>query len=534
MFKNLSIKKKILSIVVFSIFSFAIYLAYISMNISQNEKTLNQMGSTSYPLLELASSNIFKFSQMNSILQTSVISSDEDSIINAKNIQTELIKNAEEIILLDPNMNEYFSKEELSNYFALANKLTLTMINEGFNDSLTKDLQLKNEQKEKLTNAFLEFKDNKVSVFNHQIENTISKSKNSVIIGYIIGGLTIFVLLFLSITIIRNISKSINTVINSIKELSEGEGDLTQRINYKNKDEMGELVLHFNKLMNKLQNGFSQINDNFNQLVESNQNISNVIQQSNNLSIKQNNFTSEVDTTINETTNQINNVNDITTETMNLFKDTLSETESAIKIVNDNKDSITKLSNELESSNELVKQLESGSQNINEILSVIKGIAEQTNLLALNAAIEAARAGDAGRGFAVVADEVRKLASQTQDSTNNIQEVIEKLQTISKSVVSTVQNSRNMAIESVNYSDSANISILNISNNVKEVYQFNEKIAFVNKQQLDNSGIIKHSMEEIKNLSEDSVNLARDLENSSSSLNSVSDNLGSVISQFKF
>ena len=286
--------------------------------------------------------------------------------------------------------------------------------------------------------------------------------------------------------------------------------------------------------MDKLQNGFSQINDNFKQLIESNQKISNVIQQSNNLSVEQNNFTSEVDKTVNETTNQINDVNNITTETINLFKDTLSETESAIKIVNDNKESITKLSNELESSNELVKQLEAGSQNINEILNVIKGIAEQTNLLALNAAIEAARAGDAGRGFAVVADEVRKLASQTQDSTNNIQEVIEKLQTISKSVVSTVQNSRDMAIESVNYSDSANISMLNISNNVKEVYQFNEKIAFVNKQQLDNSGIIKHSMEEIKKLSDDSVNLARDLENSSSSLNSVSDNLGSVISQFKF
>tara|TARA_Y100000588_G_scaffold184845_1_gene198747 strand:+ start:2933 stop:4612 length:1680 start_codon:yes stop_codon:yes gene_type:complete len=534
MFKNLSIKKKILSIVVFSIFSFAIYLAYISMNISQNEKTLNQMGSTSYPLLELASSNIFKFSQMNSILQTSVISSDEESVRNAKDLQDELIENAEEILLLEPNMTDYFSKEELLSYFNLANRLTTTMISEGFNESLTKDLQLKNEQKEKLTQAFIKFKVDRVDIFNNQIESTISKSKNSAIIGYVIGGVTIFVLLFLSIAIIKNISRSINTVINSIKELSDGDGDLTQRINYKNKDEMGELVLHFNKLMDKLQNGFSQINDNFKQLIESNQKISNVIQQSNNLSVEQNNFTSEVDTTVNETTNQINDVNNITTETINLFKDTLSETESAIKIVNDNKESITKLSNELESSNELVNQLEAGSQNINEILNVIKGIAEQTNLLALNAAIEAARAGDAGRGFAVVADEVRKLASQTQDSTNNIQEVIEKLQTISKSVVSTVQNSRDMAIESVNYSDSANISMLNISNNVKEVYQFNEKIAFVNKQQLDNSGIIKHSMEEIKKLSDNSVSLARDLENSSSSLNSVSDNLGSVISQFKF
>lgn len=534
MFKNLTIKKKILSIVVFSIISFSIYLAYISINISQNEKTLNHMGSTSYPLLELASSNIFKFSQINSILQTSVISSDEESISNAKDLQKELIDNVENIFILEPDIEKYFSKKELSNYFNLANNLTMTMINEGFNESLTKDLQLKNKQKEKLTQAFINFKLDRVDVFNNQIESTINKSKNSAIMGYIIGGVTIFVLLFLSITIIKNISKSIDTVINSIKELSEGEGDLTQRINYKNKDEMGELVLHFNKLMDKLQNGFSQINDNFKQLIESNQKISNVIQQSNNLSIEQNNFTSEVDTTINETTNQINDVNNITTETINLFKDTLSETKSAIEIVNDNKESITKLSNELESSNDLVLQLEAGSQNINEILSVIQGIAGQTNLLALNAAIEAARAGDAGRGFAVVADEVRKLASQTQDSTNNIQEVIEELQKISKLVVATVKNSRDMAIESVNHSDSVNISILNISNNVKDVYKFNEKIAFVNKQQLDNSGTIKYSMEEIKKLSDNSINLAKDLENSSSSLNSVSDNLGVVISQFKF
>tara|TARA_E500000081_G_C6075192_1_gene325004 strand:- start:107 stop:943 length:837 start_codon:yes stop_codon:yes gene_type:complete len=270
------------------------------------------MGSTSYPLLELASSNIFKFSQMNSILQTSVISSDEESVRNAKDLQDELIENAEEILLLEPNMTDYFSKEELLSYFNLANRLTTTMISEGFNESLTKDLQLKNEQKEKLTQAFIKFKVDRVDIFNNQIESTISKSKNSAIIGYVIGGVTIFVLLFLSIAIIKNISRSINTVINSIKELSDGDGDLTQRINYKNKDEMGELVLHFNKLMDKLQNGFSQINDNFKQLIESNQKISNVIQQSNNLSVEQNNFTSEVDTTVNETTNQINDVNNIT------------------------------------------------------------------------------------------------------------------------------------------------------------------------------------------------------------------------------
>jgi methyl-accepting chemotaxis protein len=534
MFNNLSIKKKILSIVIFSIFSFAIYLVYISTNISDNEKTLNKMGSSSYPVLELASSNIFKFSQMKSILQTAVISSDEESLIEAEKIQKEILKNSESILALDSELSNYFTNRELNEYFSLVNKLSQNMIDNGFNDKILKKIEVKNEKEEILVSSFSKFKEDKVLSFNNQIQNTINSSNNSLFIGYAIGAVTLFVLLFLSIAIINNISKSINTVVNSIKELSEGDGDLTQRITYKNKDEMGELVIHFNKLMDKLQNGFSQINENFKELVENKNKISNVINQSNTLSVNQNNFTNEIEETVEQTNNQINDVNHITSETINLFKETLNETENAIKVVNDNKNSITKLSNELEHSNELVKQLELGSQNINQILSVIKGIAEQTNLLALNAAIEAARAGDAGRGFAVVADEVRKLASQTQDSTNNIQGVIEKLQNISKSVVETVQHSREMAIESVTFSDSANVSIGNISRNVQEVYKFNEKIAFVNKEQLVNSEIIKNSMSEIKNLSNDSVELAKDLETSSQSINKVSESLGSVISQFKF
>ena len=534
MFNNLSIKNKIVSIVVFSILSFSIYLVYISTNISQNESRLNTIQKNSYPVLELSSHNIFKFSQVSSILQNAVISSDEEAVNAAKDVQQEVINNSNSIMDLDSTMADYFTVNELISYFKLVNGLSLSMIENGFNDDIMKQLETKNEQEEKLNNALAKFKEDKVNAFNNQIQTTISSSNTSVFIGYAIGLFTILVLVSLSFAVIKNISKSLKTVVKNIQELSEGEGDLTQRIEYNNRDEMGELVVHFNKLMNKLQNGFSQINDNFNELIKNNDNISNVIKESNSLSVNQNNFTSEVEETVNETTNQINDVNNITTETIELFKDTLVETESAIQVVNDNKNSITKLSNELENSNELVMQLEKGSQDINEILSVIKSIAEQTNLLALNAAIEAARAGDAGRGFAVVADEVRNLASQTQDSTKNIEQVIAKLQNISGSVVQAVQHSRDMAIESVTYSDSANASIGNISKNVKEVFEFNEKIAFVNSQQLENSEVIKNSMSEIKNLSESSVELAKDLESSSSSLNNVSDNLGNVISQFKF
>ena len=170
------------------------------------------------------------------------------------------------------------------------------------------------------------------------------------------------------------------------------------------------MVNYFNKLMEKLHDGFSKINENFNKLQDNNSLLMNVMEKNSNISLEQNNFTNEVGIVVDNNTTQINDVNKITEKTMELFGKTLEETKNAVSVVNDNNSSIEKLSNELEE----------GSQNINEILSVIKGIAKQTNLLALNAAIEAARAGDAGRGFAVVADEIRKLASQTQDSTDNI------------------------------------------------------------------------------------------------------------------
>lgn len=534
MLNNISIKNKILSIVVFSILSFSIYLVYISTNISQNENRLNTIEKTSYPVLELSSYNIFKFSQVSSMLQNAVMSSDEEAVNGAKKIQSDILDNANSIMALDSTMADYFTVRELTEYFDLVNSLTMNMLSQGFNEELMKQLEVKNAQEEKLNKALSQFKEDKITAFNNQIQTTIGGSNTSILIGYILGGVTLLVLLSLSFAVIRAISQSIATVISNVQELSEGDGDLTQRISYTKKDEMGELVLYFNKLMDKLQNGFSQINDNFNELIKNNDDVSNVIKESNSLSVNQNNFTNEVEETVSETITQINDVNGITKETISLFKDTLVETESAIKVVNDNRNSITKLSNELENSNELVQQLERGSQDINEILSVIKSIAEQTNLLALNAAIEAARAGDAGRGFAVVADEVRKLASQTQDSTNNIEDVIAKLQDISSSVVQTVQNSREMAIESVSFSDSANVSIGNISKNVQEVFEFNEKIAFVNGQQLDNSEVIKNSMSEIKKLSENSVELAENLGSSSKSLNNISDNLGKVISQFKF
>ena len=533
MFKNLTIKKKILSIGLFSILSFILYLGYISINLTENKNTLYSIEKVQYPVLEKANANLFLFAQMNSLLEGAVISSDEESVDAAKEIQLDILKNVEFIINKDDSLSKIITQQEIINYFDMANSLSISIINDGFNESISSKIGAKTELSEKISNSFLSFKENKFNSFTSTIENTITKVNDSLIVGFIIAGVTILFISIVSWIVTKTISKSIQQVIDSFKELSEGEGDLTIRLNYENKDEIQEMVSYFNKLMEKLHNGFSKINENFVKLQENNELLNNIMQQNSNISLEQNSFTNEVEIVVDNNTEQINSVNDITDQAMELFKKTLDETTKTVNIVNVNKESIENLSEELKTSSELVIQLEAGSQNINEILSVIKGIADQTNLLALNAAIEAARAGDAGRGFAVVADEVRKLASQTQDSTNNIQEVIEKLQSISKSVVDTVSNSRKMVIESVNHSDSVNSSISNISTYIQDVYGYNENIAKANHNQLDNSSEIKSNVTKIKTLSEESVDLSNELKDSINSLTEVSSSLGEVISQFK-
>lgn len=185
--------------------------------------------------------------------------------------------------------------------------------------------------------------------------------------------------------------------------------------------------------------------------------------------------------------------------------ESLSITKTSQQKLNKNKDSILKLSNEVSAAATLIESLRKSSNDITSVLDVIRGIAEQTNLLALNAAIEAARAGDAGRGFSVVADEVRSLATRTQVSTEEIQNMIEALQTGTKDAVESMTSSQKQAMLCADESEQMVDQLQEISTSVDNITDMAAKIAAAVDQQSSVATEISGSLLDIRQLAQENL-----------------------------
>jgi methyl-accepting chemotaxis protein len=260
-------------------------------------------------------------------------------------------------------------------------------------------------------------------------------------------------------------------------------GDLTFRLDASGRDEMGELARGFNQFVERVQGAFSEVIEAASRLGEASNTLAGITRDTERGLQRQNAETEQVATAMNEMSVTVQEVARNTSAAADAAHQAQKEADAGQQVVSRTIEAIDSLAREVEKAGGVIHQLEEDSAGIGTILDVIKGIAEQTNLLALNAAIEAARAGEQGRGFAVVADEVRTLASRTQKSTEEIQQMIEKLQGGAEEAVRVMDAGRQQAQTSVDQAASAGESLTAITSAVSTISDMNTQIASAAEEQ---------------------------------------------------
>ncbi|MGF1738619.1 methyl-accepting chemotaxis protein [Photobacterium satsumensis] len=333
--------------------------------------------------------------------------------------------------------------------------------------------------------------------------------------------------------IINNLLRPLSRLSDSVAQLAEGQGDLTQRIDIERMDEIGVLADHMNRFLGQLQTMIKGVVNQSDRLGEQAELSAQQTLQANQKVNEQQNDINQIATAIHEMSATSAEVASHAEMTAAAAQASTSSCEQGQGVISQNRSAITSLATQVGDAASVIHELESNAQNINQILSTIQGIAEQTNLLALNAAIEAARAGEQGRGFAVVADEVRVLSQRTHDSTEEIRSMIEALQKNTRQAVDSMQASTNLADESVGFAEAASDSLSQITQAISEISDMATQIASAAEEQRAVSEDISRNTQAIKDVS-DHLSVQTDaVTENAKEMHSTAANMCRDVSRFK-
>ncbi|MDE1358887.1 methyl-accepting chemotaxis protein [Vibrio aestuarianus] len=329
------------------------------------------------------------------------------------------------------------------------------------------------------------------------------------------------------------ITNPINRAAKAMAEIAHGDGDLTLRLDDSAKDEVGELARQFNHFVTKVHDTVVEANQVSQHLNSAAEQLSQVTEQTGNNIQRQQQETELVATAMNEMVATVQEVAHNASEAADATEAANKATINGQSIVESVVGGINQLLSDIEQTGQVLEKLEQQSVDIDTVLEVIRSIAEQTNLLALNAAIEAARAGEQGRGFAVVADEVRALASRTQQSTEEIQRIIEQLQQGAKQAVSVMQHSIDSTQTSVEQAEQAGASLHEITSTVDTINAMNIQIASAASEQVSVSDEINRNIANINDAVILTVDACEQSEHASQELKSLAQQLSQHMSHFK-
>ncbi|QUM85751.1 methyl-accepting chemotaxis protein [Moritella sp. 28] len=338
---------------------------------------------------------------------------------------------------------------------------------------------------------------------------------------------------FIAIWLGNNITRPIQRIAGVFSELGNGDGDLRQRIEIQGHDEIAQLSLGFNSFITKIHDSMQEVSRTGEALQEAAAEVAGQAQITLDNSHEQRDRTFLVVTAINEmgaTVNEIaNNASAAAVEAQNAE----TETRGGQHVVTQASDVINQLAGDVDEVSQVIDSLANNTQAIGGILEVISSISAQTNLLALNAAIEAARAGEQGRGFAVVADEVRSLASRTDQSTNEIQIMIDNLQNEASSAVAAMLKSRELTTQGTIATTDTSTALVSIGERIGHISDMNTQVATATEEQSTVVNEINQNIVEINDITQCTADTAEGLAKSSHALRDLSMRLGDMVGVFK-
>ncbi len=386
---------------------------------------------------------------------------------------------------------------------------------------------------ELLDKELINISEHAVSEVETMSQDVMESSLFSIIMLLVISALGQISGMVVSRKVTNAVSNPIKDISDAMQDIAEGEGDLTRRLPVKSRDEIGQLAEHFNLFVEKIHRMLSEVSDTVNQLEISSQNLIEITHQAKQGTDMQLAATGGLSSSMIDMTQKSQSVEDHSHNTSRATEQAAEKVKQGGDMVLGTANEIQKLTEGMEEMTNAVNALREDSESIGTVVSVIREIAEQTNLLSLNAAIEAARAGEHGRGFAVVADEVRGLAQRTQESTLQIEGIIDKIRQATLStvdVVKTGQNATKASCEAIQKTKSALQPAIIL---MDDINQMSQQMADAAHTQSELARQINQNISQIHEVTEKAAEGTTSTEKAGNDLQFLADKLESLVHQFK-